>query len=65
MLIENEYGISIKNSPYSPGSPQANSIIDIIYQVIVNLVHTYNIHETYVDDAYQWMGILVTTAFAV
>ena len=29
------------------------------------LVRTYNLQETYVDDADLWMGILVAEAFAV
>ena len=61
-LIENKYGI--KNKPASPDNPQANAIIEIIHQVLGNLAHTYNIQETYIDDADQWMGILAAVAFA-
>ena len=62
-MIENEYDINTK--PDSPGNPQAKAIIERIHQVLGNLVHTYNIQETYVDDADPWMGILATEAFVV
>ena len=62
-MIENEYGI--KTKPASPGKPQANSTVEIIHQVLGNLVHTYNLQETYVDDADPWMGILAAVAFAI
>ena len=62
-LIENEYGI--KTKPDSPGIPQSNKKIDRINQVLGNLVRTYNLQETYVDDAEPWMGILVAADFVV
>ena len=62
-MIENEYGI--KTKPVSPGNPQANIIVEIINQVLGNLVRTYNLQETYVDDAHPWSGILAAEAFAV
>ena len=42
-----------------------NANIDRIYQLLGNLVHTYNLQETYVDDADPFMGILNAAAFAV
>ena len=62
-LIENNYGI--KTNLDSPGNPQANKTIERIHQVLGNLVRTYNLQETYVDDADPWIGILVAEAFAV
>ena len=62
-MIENEYGI--KTKPASPGKQQENAIIEIIHLVIGNLAHTYNLQETYIDDANPWIGILATSAFAV
>ena len=62
-LIENEYGIKTKSA--SPGNPQVNAIVEIIHQVLGNLLHTYNLQETYVDDAYPCMGILAVAALAV
>ena len=63
ILIENEY--DIKNKPTSPGNPQANAIIERIHQVLGDLVRTYNLQETYIDDADPWIGILAAEAFAV
>ena len=63
ILIKNEY--DIKTNTDSPGNPKENAIIEILYQVIGNLAHTYNIQGTYIDADDQWMGILVTTAFTV
>ena len=62
-MIEQEYGI--KTKPASSGNPQANAIIDRIHQVLGNLIRSFTLHNTYVDDADPWMGILVASAFAV
>ena len=62
-MIENEYGI--KTKPAYPGNPQANSFLERIYQVLGNIVRTYNQQETYVDDADPSMGILSAAAFVV
>ena len=58
-LIENEYGI--KTKPTSPGNQQENAIVERIHKVLGNRVRTYNLQETYVDDADQWIGILSAT----
>ena len=42
-----------------------NATIEIIHKALGNLVNTYNLQETCVDDADQWMGILAAAAFAV
>ena len=63
ILIEQVYGI--KNKPVFPGNPQENITIEIIHPVLGNLLRTYNIQETYVDDADPWMGILAEAAFAI
>ena len=62
-MIKEEYGI--KTKPYPPGNPQSNEIIEIIHKVLKNLLQTYNLHETYADDAEPWMGILSKAAFAL
>ena len=62
-MIEQEY--TINNNPDSPGNPQANTTIEIIYQLLGNLVRTYNLHTKYVDDADPWMGILAEAALSV
>ena len=62
-LIEQEYGIKAK--PDSSGDPQANATIEIIQQVLGNLLRSYNLQETYVDDADPLMSILVAATFGV
>ena len=47
-LIEQEYGI--KTKPYSSRNPQANVIIERTHQILGNLIHYFNLHDTYVDD---------------
>ena len=63
ILIENEYRINTK--PDSPRNPHVNATIERIHQVLGNLVRTYNLQETYVDDADPFMGILAAAAFEV
>ena len=60
ILIEKEYGIQMKCD--SSGNPQANATIKRINQVLGNLVRSYNLQETYLDEADPWMGILVAAA---
>ena len=62
-LMEQEY--DIKTNPDSSGNPQSNETVEIIHKFLGNLICTYNLHDTYVDDAEPWMGILVTAAFTV
>ena len=62
-MIEQEYGI--KTKPVSSGNPQANATLERIHQVLGNLVRTYNLQETYVDDSGPWMGTVASSAFAV
>ena len=62
-MIEKEYGI--KTELASPRNPQANTTIEIINQVLGNLVRTYNLQETYVDDTDPCMGILATHYFTI
>ena len=62
-MIENKYGIRTKTD--SSGNPHAKTITERIHQVLVNLVWTYNIQETYVDDPATWMGVLAASVFTV
>ena len=62
-FIEQKYYINTK--PASPVNQHLNAPIDRIHQVIWNLVRTYNLHKTYVDDAGPWMGILASPSFTV
>ena len=62
-MVEQEYGIQTKHA--SSENPQAKATIERIHQVLGNLVHSYNLQETYVDYADPWMGILAAADFAV
>ena len=62
-LMDQEYGINTK--PDSSDNPQANATIERIHHVLENLVCTYNLRETYVDDGYPYMCILAAAALAV
>ena len=43
----------------------ANSILERIYQVIVNLVCTFDLQNNYLDEDDPWSGILSAMDFAV
>ena len=62
-LIEKKYAINTNLD--SSGNPHSNSTIERIHQVLGNLVQTYNLHETSVDDANPCMVILAADAFMV
>ena len=46
-LIEKEYGI--KSKPILSGNKTSNATLEIIHPVLDNLLHTYNINDTYTD----------------
>ena len=51
--------------PASSGNPQEKVTIERIHQVLNNLVRSYNLQETYVDDPDPCIGILEVADFAV
>ena len=53
ILIVQDHGI--KTKPDASEDPQAKSTKEIIYQLLGHLVRSYNIQETYIDDAEPWM----------
>ena len=55
----------MNTKPDSSGNPQANAIIDRIHQVLGNPIFSFKLHDTYVDDADPWMGILAAAVFVV
>ena len=46
-------------------NPQANSILEIIHQVISNFVRTFDLQNNYLDEDDPWSGILATKYFVV
>ena len=62
-MIKNDYGI--KKRPITVRNPQANSIVERVHQTISNILRTFEIHNTTVDDEDPWSGILAATMFAI
>ena len=59
----NIYGIVAKPSTF--GNPMSNTILEQINHVLENLVRTFNITQTYVDNDYLWLVILDAAAFEI
>ena len=62
-MIKNDYGITKK--PITTRNPQANAVVERVHQVIGNIIHTFELHDNYLDEEDPWKGILSATAFAV
>ena len=62
-MLKNDYGI--KRKPITVRNPQANAIVERIHQVIANIIRTFELQTSYLDDDDPWLGILSATAFAV
>ena len=61
-MVRNDYGI--KTKPITTRNPQANSIIERIHQTIGNMIRTFCMHETEIDENDPWSGVLSATMFA-
>ena len=61
--IVTEYRKTAKRS--TSGNPMSNAVLERIHQVLGNLVWTFNISHTYVDEDDPWTGILAAAAFAI
>ena len=57
--------MALRLSQLPPGICRRTIITEIIHQVLGNIIRSFNLHDTYVDDADPWMGILAEVAFAV
>ena len=62
-MIQNDYGIKAK--PITVRNPQANAIVERVHQVLGNMVRTFELENTYLDENDPWKGILSATAFAI
>ena len=63
ILIEQEYVINKRPAPSV--NPQENSTIKRIHQGLGDILRSYHLQETYIDDADPSMGILAITVFLV
>jgi hypothetical protein len=63
-MIKNDYGI--KGKPITVRNPQANTIVERVHQTIVgNIVRTFELENTYLDEEDPWKGMLSAAAFAI
>ena len=61
-MIADDYGISKHGATVR--NPQANAIIERIHQTIGNVIRTFQIHSTELDEEDPWKGLLAATMFA-
>ncbi len=62
-MQKNDYGIIKK--PISTRNPQANAIVKRVHQTVGNILHTFKLQDSEVDEADPWSGILSATMFAI
>ena len=48
IMIQANYGITVK--PITSRNPQANSILERVYQTIGNIIRTFKVHGMVLDD---------------
>ena len=62
-MIEQEYNVIKK--PITKRNPQANAIVERVHQTIGNMLRTFSVHNTPVDEDDPWSVILSAVAFGV
>eukprot|EP00957_Ditylum_brightwellii_P142319 10842978-Ditylum_brightwellii.AAC.1 len=55
-MIANNY--VVKKKPITARNPQANSIIERIHQTIGNMIRSFEVHDTTIDEKDPWTEIL-------
>ena len=58
-----DYGV--KKKPITTRNPQANAVVERIHQTIGNIIRTFELQDSWLDEDDPWKGILSATAFAV
>eukprot|EP00957_Ditylum_brightwellii_P005655 431365-Ditylum_brightwellii.AAC.1 len=53
-----------KKKPIKARNPQANSDIERIHQTIGNMIRSFEVHDTIIDEKNPWTGILSAVRFA-
>eukprot|EP00957_Ditylum_brightwellii_P026509 2005581-Ditylum_brightwellii.AAC.1 len=61
-MIASDYGV--KKKPITTRNSQANSIIERIHQTIGNMIRSFEVHDTSIDEKNYWVGILSAVRFA-
>jgi len=62
-MIRNDYGI--KKRPIAVRNSQANSILEHVHQTISNILRTFKILDTTMEEEDPWSGLLAATMFAI
>src|SRR5687768_15420309 len=62
-MFLHDYGIKCK--PITVRNSQSIAIVERIHQVIGNIIRTFDLEVSYLDNDNPWRGILAATAFAV
>ena len=62
-MVEKDYGIHKKKA--STRNPQANSILERVHQTLGNIIRTFTVQDSYLDEEDPWQGILAATMFAL
>eukprot|EP00957_Ditylum_brightwellii_P185990 14160104-Ditylum_brightwellii.AAC.1 len=55
-MIASDYGV--KEKPTTARNPQANSVIERIHHIIGNMIRSFELHDTNIDEKDPWTGIL-------
>ena len=45
--------------------PMSNAILEQIQKVLGNIVRTFNVQQTYIEENYSWTGILAAAVFEI
>eukprot|EP00957_Ditylum_brightwellii_P211690 15366469-Ditylum_brightwellii.AAC.1 len=61
-IIASAYGV--KKKPITARNPQANSIIERIHQTIGNMIGSFEVHDTSIDEKDPWTWKLSAVIFA-
>ena len=61
-MMKEDYGVTKR--PITTRNPQANAIIERIHQTIGNMIRTFHMHDTEIDEEDPWSGILSAVMFA-
>eukprot|EP00957_Ditylum_brightwellii_P061932 4699990-Ditylum_brightwellii.AAC.1 len=61
-MITSDYGV--KKKPITARNLQANSIIEQMHQTVGNMIRSFEVHDTSIDERDPWTGIFNAVRFA-
>ena len=62
-MIQDDCGL--KKKPITKRNPQANATVERVHQTVGNMIGTFQLQKSQVDEEKPWNGILTAAAFAV